>query len=763
MATYRFRRGMHVEFRGREYVVEERLPNDDLRLRDLALNESKPVPESELINALFEGDFEFLGDSSVTLAQRKIFRAFVDDFNMLEDDDKRKIEAKRRYAYVKALDEIATLGFSREKVEPLVKRVHQEIEDPKRKPHWKTVCYGWHVQWLVSGKDLRALIPHYEECGNTEPRFCATRKREGEEFSEDERQRAKEVKKIVNDVIQEHYLNPQCLTPADVHEKLDLRIADENRFRYPDDQLPIPHRSSVYEIISKLDEYEVDAARYGTAYADRMHKSNKQVAHLTRPLQKVEIDDTKLDLFVVDPETRLPVGRPTITYAIDGYSRMPLGLHVGFDGPGYLAVMQCLLHAITPKSYLRDHFPDVENDWPAYGIPEELVVDNGPAYISEDLSDACLQIGTVLTQCRVKHPEDKPMVERSFKRYNQQLLHKQPGTTFSNIVDKGEYDPEKNAIISFDALMEIIHLWLVDVYARSLHRGHDGIPVAVWEEGVKHYPPALPRRREEIRILLGHVERRVVGPSGIELFTLHYNCTELASLRGESVKVKYDPKDISLIYVYNPKSDRYITTPALDQKYAKGLSLWQHDVIKAYVRNVMREQLNPDALRRAKKKIQEIVDEEWLKSGASGTRIRMARWRGIRQPDYNATLERPAGHDTQRQLPPMMNPPMLRPGATTNEGISDLPHALGRQQDDGQPEQNGQPSFITMKVGAANGSKNGHRKPSAKPPGEKEAEMAQDAVTDDASDEAGASSSQDFDELEVPGFSGSYDLPMKED
>src|ERR1044072_2273993 len=412
MPNYRFRRGMHVEFRGREYVIEERLPNGDLRLRDLALDESKPVPESELIHALFEGDFEFLGDSSVTLTQRKMFRAFVDDFNMLEDSDKRKIEAKRRYAYVKALDDIATLVFSRVKVEPLVEKVHQEIEDPKRTPHWKTVCYGWHAQWLVSGKDLRALIPHYEERGNTEPRFCSARKLEGEEFSDEERQRAKEVKKIVNEVIQEHYLNPQCLSPADVHEKLDLRIADENRFRDPNDQLPIPHRSSIYELINKLDPYKADAARYGTAYADSNHRSNKQVVHLTRPLQKVEIDDTKLDLFVVDPETRLPVGRPTLTYAIDGYFRVSLGFHIGFDGPGDLAAMQCLLYAITPKDYSRVECPDVENDCLAYGIPEDLVVDNGPAYISDDLADACLQLGTVLTQCRVNHPEDKPVVER---------------------------------------------------------------------------------------------------------------------------------------------------------------------------------------------------------------------------------------------------------------------------------------------------------------------------------------------------------------
>jgi len=40
----------------------------------------------------------------------------------------------------------------------------------------------------------------------------------------------------------------------------------------------------------------------------------------TRIAERVEIDDTPLDLVVVDLEDSLPTGRPTITYAIDVYS-----------------------------------------------------------------------------------------------------------------------------------------------------------------------------------------------------------------------------------------------------------------------------------------------------------------------------------------------------------------------------------------------------------------------------------------------------------
>ncbi len=38
---------------------------------------------------------------------------------------------------------------------------------------------------------------------------------------------------------------------------------------------------------------------------------------VTRPLERVELDHTPLDLIVVDEEDRLPIGRPTVTLALD--------------------------------------------------------------------------------------------------------------------------------------------------------------------------------------------------------------------------------------------------------------------------------------------------------------------------------------------------------------------------------------------------------------------------------------------------------------
>ncbi|MGB5633992.1 MAG: hypothetical protein WBM86_14590, partial [Waterburya sp.] len=74
-------------------------------------------------------------------------------------------------------------------------------------------------------------------------------------------------------------------------------------------------------------------------------------------------EDIRLPLFVVDTETRLPLGTPWLTSAIDKYSGVNLGYYASFEPPSYLSVMQCLSHAIRTKNYLHSQYPNVENDW----------------------------------------------------------------------------------------------------------------------------------------------------------------------------------------------------------------------------------------------------------------------------------------------------------------------------------------------------------------------------------------------------------------
>jgi putative transposase len=357
---------------------------------------------------------------------------------------------------------------------------------------------------------------------------------------------------------------------------------------------------------------------------------------LERPLERVECDDTKLDLMVIDTETRLPLGRPWLTTMIDVCSKMITGFYLSFHPPGYLSVMRCLLQAIRPKSYIKSDYPKIEHEWPAYGVPETLVVDNAEHFHGKNFELACAQIGTRIEYAPPRTPQYKASIERWFGTQNRRLLHELPGTTFSNVLDRGEYDPQKHAVISIDACLELVHLWIVDIYHQTVHRGIRDIPHRRWVENIRDWPPNLPPRSADLKVLIGFNANRAISPSGIELFTLRYNSPELAALRlrlekGEKVALKYDPQDISVIYVYDQVEDRTIEVPALNQEYTRKLTIWQHHVIRKYARRAVQDCVDIEALCRVKEKIQQIVERERFLTGKMRGKQKIAHYLDLGQ------------------------------------------------------------------------------------------------------------------------------------
>ncbi len=228
-------------------------------------------------------------------------------------------------------------------------------------------------------------------------------------------------------------------------------------------------------------------------------------------------------------------------------------------------------------------------------------------------------------------PELKAGIERKFRTLNSGLFHTLPGTTFSNIFQRGEYDSSKYACISLDELERALVLFLVDIYAEKQHRGLHGVPARRWEQATaKYFTPRLPPNQNELAILLGRVDWRALHPYGIEFECLRYNAADLGELRvrlkGEKVKLKYHPGDLSRIFVFDPFEKCYHEVPALDQEYTQGLSFWKHRLIRRMAAQEA-DQVDLAALGRARRKIQEMVDRARTRKKTS-TRSKVARWDG---------------------------------------------------------------------------------------------------------------------------------------
>jgi len=679
MKGQRLRQGMQIKLSGQRFSIEKRLADGELQLKHLATEALTNKPEKEILNALFKGAAELLGaDGEVESLKARRRWSTVNDFEALDHSDPRKREALRRLKYIEGVQKarLTDFGKNAHKLKPIIERVSKEVRDRNR-PSCVTLS-RWVKVYTASGDDIRSLSPAYKARGRAKHH---DRRRISEDL-----QTCTAVDRIIDDVVNEHYLQPTRPNAQATYDLIGARIAQENQFRDARDQLPVPHRNTLYRKIAQLDSYEKDKARFSKRIADLRHKVNKQGVRPTRPLERVEIDDTKLDLFVVDEKTKLPIGRPWLMVAICVYTKMILGYYLSFVKPSYLSVMQTLLHSIRPKTYLEERYPEIVHSWDAYGIPEWVVVDNAKQYYSASFDEACLQLGMITQYAPVKHPYYKPSIERFFGTLNTRLLHQTPGTTFSNIAAKWDYDSKKNAIISIQSLERIAHIFIVDVYHQERHRGIDDIPARRWEMGTKDLPPALPFDADELHVLLGHIEYRTISSSGVEMWGLYFNDPALSPIKsqtkkGEKIKVKYDPSNIGAIHVYDRVFNRYVTVPAVAQEYAAGLSLWQHKVIKREARLAVEDYVDLEELCLAKARIQKIVDEQFTARSKSGTNVKAALWTDITgRPTgrLEVSQDESSGTEKNHDQPARLIPHSLEQPSSTPTGDTALDEGSGQ-------------------------------------------------------------------------------------
>lgn len=280
---------------------------------------------------------------------------------------------------------------------------------------------------------------------------------------------------------------------------------------------------------------------------------------MTHILERVEVDHTTLDIMVFNENTKQVDGRPTLTALIDVYSRMILGIEIGFEPPSQLSVMRALKNSILPKNIKREEKLD-KHDWPAYGIPITLVCDNGMKFHAKDLRRMCAELNIELIFCPKQQPHYKGHIERFMGTLNRQVCHLIQGTTFSNITMRGDYNSIDSATITLSELRQLVELWITTDYIQSPHKGIFTTPIKKWQEGLLILPPRLPESAEYLNFILTIEFERLLSHEGIQFEHLFYNSHEIKTLRilyGDQRKIKcrYDPENLGDIWVQEPQKN----------------------------------------------------------------------------------------------------------------------------------------------------------------------------------------------------------------
>lgn len=346
----------------------------------------------------------------------------------------------------------------------------------------------------------------------------------------------------------------------------------------------------------------------------------------TRPLEIVQVDHTLLDLqTVVDQDQRgrelkdKAVRRLWLTTAICATTRMIVGFHIGFERPSWTTVMECLRMAVLPKDSPMEG-QRLSTEWPVYGIPEVVVVDNGLEFHSRSMKAAAGHLGFELRYAPVRKPHLKGVVERSLGEVARNFLAFLPGRTFRDVRARGDYPAEALAHLTLEEVREAFLLWVVDYYHNRPHGGLLGVtPLTRWKE-LAGYGVRLPPQASDLDALIGLVIERQIRPEGITYLGLTYQSTELRTMRrrpghaGKMWMVKLDPLDLSHVLVLDEERKKWISVPSDDPELTEGLTLaeWRETVEEAKARAARSKRLSRNALLEARRRLMEIGE----KSGA---------------------------------------------------------------------------------------------------------------------------------------------------
>ncbi len=530
------------------------------------------------------------------LKERKLQHNNAADFASYPE--KARQSARDRYKFVINVLDSQLPSHSVQRVTPVIEQVwnSHSFEVLNQKPSARSV-QRWIKSYIEAGKSIRGLVTNNQDKGNRNPKVdsCV------EAFIS---QAIANFKQLEQPSIAKSYDYLKTL----IHYN-NISINDESR------KLKVMNQSAFIKRLEKEAKKELMIARMGKKEANKAFKTAKLPQEISLILQRVESDHTQLDLFIVDEKESMILGRPYVTAILDYKSKCILGFYIGFEKPSYLSIARALRHAILPKSYVKELYKDVENEWECYGVPRVLVVDRGKDFESVALRDACLDLNIRIQKNPGKHPWYKGSIESYFKSINNGLLNDMKGKVFPNIVETNAYNPQKHAVITMGLFLKIFHIWLIDIYHQNKVSRGTIIPKISWREDLERVPRRV-INKDALDIVLAEKATRKNSKDGIVIDHIRYACDELTTLRDElgckNVQLKYNREDLGYIYVLderNPRNKVYLKVPALNQKYAKGLSKHQHQVIVAFNKKYLDGQLNLESLALAKMKIKQLIEE----------------------------------------------------------------------------------------------------------------------------------------------------------
>lgn len=547
------------------------------------------------------------------------------DMAEIADDDWRV--AEQRFAAIQPLIDRCMVG--REEVERRAKEVGVNT----------ATLYRW-LQRYKAFEVVTALIP---------------RKRGWKEGNGRIPQHADEV---IEQVIKEFYLTPQRPTAQKTVIEVQRKCQERG--------IKAPSPSTIRARIAKVTEKE---SLRGRGYKERAKNKFLPAAgsfpNADFPLSVVQIDHTPADIILVDDVYRKPIGRPWITLAIDVHSRVVTGYYLAFDPPSETSVALCVAHSCLPKDeWLMLHKVDAQ--WPVWGIPKTIHVDNGADFRSNNFQKSCLMYGINLEFRPVKQPRYGGHIERILGTLLKEI-HDLPGTTFSSIKERDGYDAEKNATMTKSEFEAWLVMLICKVYHQRMHSSIGMTPLRKWEIGIFGNAEVQgiglpPRPADRMTLLLDFLPsfQRTVQTFGVTIDGMTYyaealrpwiNAENRETGKKQECIFRRDPRDISVIWFFDPLLKQYFKIPFADQSLPS-MSIWEYQQAKDRLKREGVQSVNEHQVLRAITELRSHVE-------VSKEKTKSARRQAQRRKEHEKKVSPAAPLAAQLPKMPAASPIMV--------------------------------------------------------------------------------------------------------
>jgi putative transposase len=444
----------------------------------------------------------------------------------------------------KAIDEIANRFEQEDEAEKnggKRKRAGRRRDKGPRTPPGPKCLRGWIKDLIAGGMNPLALRTDYRKCGNHDP-------------------------KLKPDA---YAFLCQFARMAATPEKPDGKliwglmkgaIAEENKRRreakIPEaaklPQIVAPSYARLLEEIDKIPFFAMLAGQLGTDLAKNYVRAvNQGLVDIVRPLQRVEFDEWTVHLHVLlvltgvwdtlteKQKKSVEKIRLVLCVAIDVATKCVVGMSLARTACPENA-LRCLESAVSDKQDYADAAGAVA-PWDQCGIMEAAVADAGTSFANFAFRVRAVDLGVIFKTAVAGVPYLRATVERVFRSMDDKFIALFAGRTFSDSVEKGDYDSEGRACLTIDEFAEALVRYKIDHYHNQPHEGLGGeTPRSRWLRLTEDVAVDAPPDDHMRRVVFGIALHPVLGAHGVRVLGIDYQSAELNDLFARVGHVKVD-------------------------------------------------------------------------------------------------------------------------------------------------------------------------------------------------------------------------------